>query len=41
MTRNVMIKEQGNSHPYILVGYPMKAEPGSHTEYSGVFILKI
>lgn len=40
MTRNVMIKEQGNSHPYILVGYPMKAEPGSHTEYSGVFIFK-
>lgn len=40
MTRNVMIKEQGNSHSYILVGYPMKAEPGSHTEYSGVFIFK-
>ncbi|MBE9428449.1 ATP-binding protein [Staphylococcus warneri] len=40
MTRNVMIKEQRNSHPYILVGYPMKAEPGSHTEYSGVFIFK-
>ncbi|PTI15204.1 ATP-binding protein [Staphylococcus warneri] len=40
MTRNVMIKEQGSSHPYILVGYPMKAEPGSHTEYSGVFIFK-
>ncbi|HBY82840.1 HAMP domain-containing protein [Staphylococcaceae bacterium DP2N0-1] len=40
MTRNVMIKEQGNSHPYILVGYPMKAELGSHTEYSGVFIFK-
>lgn len=40
MTRNVTIKEQGNSHPYILVGYPMKAEPGSHSEYSGVFIFK-
>ena len=40
MTRNVTIKEKGNSHPYILVGYPMKAEPGSHSEYSGVFIFK-
>ncbi|MEX2947544.1 ATP-binding protein [Staphylococcus warneri] len=40
MTRNVTIKEHGNSHPYILVGYPMKAEPGSHSDYSGVFIFK-
>ena len=40
LTRNVTISEKGKSHPYILVGYPMKAQDGSDSNYSGVFIFK-
>ncbi|MCE3021606.1 ATP-binding protein [Staphylococcus pasteuri] len=40
LTRNVTINENGKSHPYILVGYPMKAQDDSDSNYSGVFIFK-
>ncbi|ARJ16312.1 ATP-binding protein [Staphylococcus lugdunensis] len=37
-TQNVTLKHNDHSRSYILLGYPMKAQKGSHSHYSGVFI---
>ncbi len=39
-TQNITIKNKGNSQSYLLLGYPMKAQKGAQSHYSGVFIYK-
>ncbi|MDU5338419.1 MAG: ATP-binding protein, partial [Staphylococcus epidermidis] len=39
-TQNITIKNKGNSQSYLLLGYPMKAQKGAQSNYSGVFIYK-
>lgn len=37
-TQNITISNNGNSHSYILLGYPMKAQENANSKYSAVFI---
>ncbi|MDY4023415.1 ATP-binding protein [Staphylococcus borealis] len=37
-TQNITISNNGNSHSYILLGYPMKAQDNANSKYSAVFI---
>ena len=37
-TQNITISKNGNSHSYILLGYPMKAQENANSKYSAVFI---
>lgn len=37
-TQNITISNNGNSHSYILLGYPMKAQENASSKYSAVFI---
>ncbi|MGZ2590075.1 two-component system, OmpR family, sensor histidine kinase ResE [Staphylococcus borealis] len=37
-TQNITISNNGNSHSYILLGYPMKAKDNANSKYSAVFI---
>ena len=37
-TQNISISNNGNSHSYILLGYPMKAQENANSKYSAVFI---
>lgn len=37
-TQNITISNNGNSHFYILLGYPMKAQENANSKYSAVFI---
>ncbi|MGA4513647.1 two-component system, OmpR family, sensor histidine kinase ResE [Staphylococcus caledonicus] len=39
-TQNVTIRENGNSHSYILLGYPMQAQDNANSKYSAVFIFQ-
>ncbi|MBM0847060.1 two-component system, OmpR family, sensor histidine kinase ResE [Staphylococcus epidermidis] len=39
-TQNITINNKGNSQSYLLLGYPMKAQKGAQSHYSGVFIYK-
>lgn len=36
--QNITISNNGNSHSYILLGYPMKAQENANSKYSAVFI---
>ena len=36
--KNITISKNGNSHSYILLGYPMKAQENANSKYSAVFI---
>ncbi|MDN7233895.1 ATP-binding protein [Staphylococcus haemolyticus] len=38
ITQNITISNNGNSHSYILLGYPMKAQENANSKYSAVFI---
>lgn len=37
-TQNITISNNSNSHSYILLGYPMKAQDNANSKYSAVFI---
>lgn len=37
-TQNITISNNGNSHSYILLGYPMKVQENANSKYSAVFI---
>ncbi|MDK8537905.1 ATP-binding protein [Staphylococcus haemolyticus] len=37
-TQNITKYKNGNSHSYILLGYPMKAQENANSKYSAVFI---
>ncbi|MFP3486252.1 ATP-binding protein [Staphylococcus sp. SIMBA_130] len=37
-TQNITISNNGNSHSYILLGYPTKAQENANSKYSAVFI---
>lgn len=37
-TQNITISNDGNSHSYILLGYPMQAQDNAKSKYSAVFI---
>ncbi|MCE5035993.1 ATP-binding protein [Staphylococcus haemolyticus] len=37
-TQNITISNNSNSHSYILLGYPMKAQENANSKYSAVFI---
>ncbi len=37
-TQNITISNNGNSHSYILLGYPMKAQENANSKYNAVFI---
>lgn len=37
-TQNITISNNGNSHSYILLGYPMKAQDNANSKYSAIFI---
>ncbi|RIO63156.1 HAMP domain-containing protein [Staphylococcus haemolyticus] len=39
-TQNITISNNGNSHSYILLGYPMKAQENANSKYSAVFIYR-